>query len=159
MLVGILSDTHDNLSNLRKAVDVFNNMSVSLVLHAGDFTSGFTFRVLKDLQADFKGIFGNNDGDVYFLTKMSQNRIFKQPYEFVVDSKKGLMIHEHFLVDSLAASGQYDILIYGHTHNAHVEKIGKTLIINPGETCGWLHQRASVAVLDTNIMDVSIVEL
>ncbi|KJR40252.1 Uncharacterized protein MCHI_003849, partial [Candidatus Magnetoovum chiemensis] len=152
MLVGIMSDTHDNMDNLRKAVRIFNNSKVSIALHAGDFTSGFTFRVLKDLDAEFIGIFGNNDGDVFFLSKMSSNRIYKQPYQLIIEDKKIIMIHEHHLVEPLCASSRYDILIYGHTHTAKIEKINNTLTINPGECCGWLHENPSIALTATVVI-------
>ncbi|QWR77960.1 metallophosphoesterase [Candidatus Magnetomonas plexicatena] len=159
MLVGVISDSHDNMDNLRRAVTVFNRRGVSKVFHAGDFTSGFTFRVLKDLEAEFTGIFGNNDGDIYLLNKRSGGRIFKQPYEFVLDGKKAVMIHEHFLVKALTNSGLYDIVIFGHTHTVHNEKTGGTLALNPGELCGWLHGSSTAAVLDTDSLDTEIIRL
>ena len=159
MLIGIMSDTHDNLDNIRKAVTLFNDRNVSQVLHAGDFVAPFTFRVLKDLNAAFTGIFGNNDGEVYFLNQMSQGRIFNQPHNINLDGKKLVMIHEHFLVDALADSGHYDIIVYGHTHKPLVEKKGKALVVNPGECGSWLYGKATVAVLDTVKMDAEIVEL
>ncbi|MBF0464083.1 MAG: metallophosphoesterase [Nitrospirae bacterium] len=159
MLVGIMSDSHDNMDNLRRAVTVFNKRGVSKVFHAGDFTSGFTFRVLRDLEAEFTGIFGNNDGDIYLLNKHSSGRIFKQPYEFMLDGKKVVMIHEHFLVKALTNSGLYDIVIFGHTHAALKEMAGGTLALNPGELCGWLHGSSTVAVLDTDSLEAEIIRL
>ena len=41
MLIGIISDTHDDTTAIRKAVDYFNAEKVSHVLHAGDITSPF----------------------------------------------------------------------------------------------------------------------
>lgn len=154
-----MSDTHDNLDNLQRAVKLFNGAGVSKVYHAGDFTSGFTFRVLKDLKAEFMGIFGNNDGDVLMLEKFSQGRIRKQPYEFTIEGKKAVMVHEHFLIKPLKESGIYDVIIYGHTHKALVETHGHSLVINPGETCGWLHGKATVALLDTGNFQATIIDL
>jgi len=51
MITGIISDTHDNMMTLKKAVDYFNDRNVLHVIHAGDFTSPFTFRVLKGLRS------------------------------------------------------------------------------------------------------------
>jgi putative phosphoesterase len=36
-MIGIISDTHDNLPAIKRAVDLFNEKNVDLVLHAGDF--------------------------------------------------------------------------------------------------------------------------
>ncbi|HCL90984.1 MAG TPA: YfcE family phosphodiesterase, partial [Candidatus Atribacteria bacterium] len=49
MKIGIISDTHDNLPKIKKAVGIFNREKVELVLHAGDFVSPFTFLEFKNL--------------------------------------------------------------------------------------------------------------
>jgi hypothetical protein len=157
MLIGVMSDSHDNMANLAKAVRLFNECDLRYVLHAGDYTSGFTFGTLKDLKAEFIGIFGNNDGDVLLLNKQSRGRIYRQPHEFSIDNKKFIMIHEHFLVDPIARSGKYDVLIYGHTHKPAAEPIGGTYVLNPGELGGWLYGNPTVAILDTLSMEARIV--
>lgn len=159
MFTGIISDTHDNLDQLRKAVELFNGRKVEHVIHAGDFTSPFTFRVLKDLKCDFTGIYGNNDGDRLLLRKRSAERIFRQPHIFELGGRKIALIHEHHIVDALADSGHYDIVIYGHTHEPEIRKAGKTLIINPGEAGGWLSGKSTVALLDLVEMKGEIIDL
>ncbi len=41
MLIGAISDTHDNLPKIEKAVQNLNEQKVGLVLHAGDYVAGF----------------------------------------------------------------------------------------------------------------------
>jgi len=41
MKVGIMSDSHDRLPYIKRAVDIFNRESVDLVLHAGDYVAHF----------------------------------------------------------------------------------------------------------------------
>jgi predicted phosphodiesterase len=41
MRIGIMSDTHDNMPQIKKAVRLFNERGVVHVIHAGDFTSPF----------------------------------------------------------------------------------------------------------------------
>jgi predicted phosphodiesterase len=36
-MIGILSDTHDNLTRVREAVRLFNDAGCDLVVHARDF--------------------------------------------------------------------------------------------------------------------------
>ncbi|MBF0344626.1 MAG: metallophosphoesterase [Nitrospirae bacterium] len=148
MLIGVMSDSHDNLTNIKKAIRVFNDCSVSHVLHAGDFTSVTSFNALNDLKADFCGIFGNNDHGLLNMDKVTKGKIFTQPYEFIIEQKRFVMIHEHFLVDQLAQNAAFDFLIYGHTHRPHVGQIDHTIVLNPGETCGSRHNRSTVALLD-----------
>lgn len=159
MLIGIISDTHDNLTTIKKAVELFNEKKVEHVIHAGDFTSPFTFRVLKELKCGFTGIFGNNDGDKLLLQKFSDGRIFNQPYIFDLAGKKIVLIHEHFIVDALADSGHYDLVIYGHTHESDIRKVRNTLIVNPGEAGRWLYGRSTAAISDLSSMTAEIINL
>ena len=36
MKIGILSDTHDDIDNVNKAIDIFQENDVKAVIHAGD---------------------------------------------------------------------------------------------------------------------------
>lgn len=159
MLVGILSDTHDNMPQIQKAVDYFNRRETGHVIHAGDFTSPFTFRILKNLACDFTGVFGNNDGDKLLLQKMSNARVFNQPYIFELAERKIVVIHEHQIAQALADSGHYDVVIYGHTHKPEVRKNGKTLIVNPGEAGSWLYGKSTVAVMNLAEMEAEIINI
>ncbi|MBF0606573.1 MAG: metallophosphoesterase [Candidatus Magnetobacterium sp. LHC-1] len=159
MLIGVMSDTHDNLTNTRLAVAIFNKCNVSRVIHAGDFTSCFMFDALKDLKAEFSGIFGNNDFDLSRLDKEYREKLHIQPYEFVIEQKRFVMIHEHFNITRLTQTGSYDFLIYGHTHKPKVEQTGRTVVLNPGETCGWLHGNPTVALLDTTTAETHFIKL
>lgn len=159
MLVGIFSDTHDNMDQLKKAVDLFTAKKVEHVIHAGDFTSPFTFRVLKELQCAFTGIFGNNDGDKLLLQKMSGDRVFTQPHIFSLAGRKIVVMHEHFLVDALADSGHFDLVIFGHVHKAEIRRVRNTLVINPGETGSWLYGKSTVALADLSSLQAEIITL
>lgn len=159
MLIGVMSDSHDNMPQIQKAVDFFNARPVEHVIHAGDFSAPFTFRILKHLQGGFTGIYGNNDGEKLLLQKLSQGRVFKQPYIFELDSRKIVVVHEHHVIEALAASGHYDVVIYGHTHEPDVRTVGKTLVVNPGETGGWLSGKSTVAVVDLQTLSAGIEEL
>jgi putative phosphoesterase len=50
-------------------------------------------------------------------------------------------------VTALVKSGNYDIVIRGHTHKLEV-KPGKCMMINPGEICGYLSGKKTVILLD-----------
>jgi len=159
MFIGIISDTHDNLPVIRMAVEVFNERKVGHVIHAGDFTSPFTFRALKHLACDFTGIYGNNDGERVLLQKLSHARIFTQPYILELANRKIVIMHEHQVVDALADSGHFDLVIYGHTHEPDIRKRGNTLIVNPGELSGWLHGTSTIAVADLATLSAELIAL
>jgi len=161
MKIGIISDTHDNLPQIRKAVEVFNREKVELVLHAGDFVSPFTFLEFKNLNCPLKGIFGNNDGDKLYLQEKSKGvgELYPAPYNVNINSKNVIMLHKEKLIDALAESQKYDVIIYGHTHRTDLRKIKKTLIINPGECGGWLTGESTIALLDLETLEAKIIEL
>jgi hypothetical protein len=147
------------MPQIKKAVDLFNERKVEHVIHAGDFTSPFTFRILKDLECDFTGVFGNNDGDRLLLNRMSEEKIHPQPHIFILGGKKIVVMHEHHVADALADSGHFDVVIYGHLHKADVRKRGETLIINPGEAGSWLYGKSTVAIADLSGMAAEIITL
>jgi putative phosphoesterase len=51
------------------------------------------------------------------------------------------------------------VVVHGHTHETRVCREGNTLVINPGEVCGYLSGRPTIALLDTDAMDVRVVSL
>ena len=159
MITGIIADTHDNMTTLKRAVDYFNAREVQHVIHAGDFTSPFTFRVLKGLHAGFTGIFGNNDGDRLLLQKRSEGRVYNQPHLLELANRKIIVMHEHQIIDALAQSSCYDLVIYGHTHMPDIRTVKNTLIINPGEASGWLYGKPTVAVADLSKMTAEIITI
>ncbi|MCX7913537.1 MAG: metallophosphoesterase [Thermodesulfovibrionales bacterium] len=159
MIIGIISDTHDHLDNLQRALNIFIERQVVHIIHAGDFTSPFTARVLMKFQGGFTGIFGNNDGDKLLLSRVYEGKIYTQPYIFNLYDRKIVVMHEPTVVDAVAESGYYDLVIYGHTHKAEIRQKNKTLIVNPGEVGGWLYGRATAATINLKEMKADIFEL
>ena len=159
MKIGIISDTHDNMPMIQRAVELFNARKVGHVIHAGDFTSPFTFRALKQLTCAFTGIYGNNDGERVLLQKISHQRIFTQPYILELAGRKIVIMHEHHVVDALADSCHFELVVYGHTHEPDIRKRGTVLIVNPGELSGWLYGRSTLAVADLSTLSAELIEL
>ena len=44
MIVAIMSDSHDNIWNLRKAVEIIKNSQAGLLIHCGDFIAPFMLK-------------------------------------------------------------------------------------------------------------------
>ena len=68
MRIGIISDTHDDIENVQRAIDIFGRKEVKLIIHAGDFVFPGVideFKNLKNKQPDINiiGVLGNNDGE------------------------------------------------------------------------------------------------
>ena len=66
MKIGLISDTHDNIENILKAVQEFNSRHVDIVLHAGDFVSPIAVESFAGIK--LIGVLGNNDTDIPGLT-------------------------------------------------------------------------------------------
>lgn len=161
MRIGVISDTHDNILMIQKAVELFNREEVQLVLHSGDHVSPFTCIIWEKLNCEILAVFGNNDGDHTFLKKKFKKigRITQRPKEFILEGKKILLMHEPDDLKDLALSGKYDLIIFGHTHYKKNYVLGNTLVVNPGEGCGWITGRASAMIIDLNTFEVEEVLL
>lgn len=156
MKIGVISDTHDNILMIKAAVELFKKEYVNLVLHAGDHVAPFTAMVWKELDCEFIGVYGNNDGDQELLKKQFRKigRIYQRPREIILRGKKILLMHEPDNIKELALSEKYDLIIYGHTHRQKIYREGKTLVVNPGEACGWITGKATAITLDLDSMNV-----
>lgn len=159
MIVGIMADTHDRLPMLDKAVKRLNEEGVELVLHAGDYIAPFVISHFKPLKADLIGVFGNNDGDKELLKKRFADMgadIRGNFAEIVIDELKIAMLHGHEagLLRSLIGVDGYDVVVHGHIHEARAYREEGTLVINPGEVCGYLTGKSTIALLDTETLDV-----
>jgi putative phosphoesterase len=165
MLIGVMSDTHDDSVQTKKAVSRFNREGVEQVLHAGDFVSPFMIDTLKELRAPLTGVFGNNDGDRRLLERKSAGLLsMKIEGTFARIDAGGMRIallhgNDRELLETLAACGSLDLLVYGHTHRPEVRTEGSLLIVNPGEVYGHLTGRSTVALVDTVKRSAEIVEL
>jgi len=164
MKIGLVSDTHDRLPFIDKAVQKLNEEKVELVLHAGDYSAPFAAFRFKPLRARMIGVFGNNDAEKELLRKNFES-IGKQVRgkfaEVKVDNLKIALLHgeETDLLESLINTSAYDVVMYGHTHQAVVRKQNRTLIVNPGEACGYLTEKATIGFLDTETMEVELVSI
>ncbi len=159
MIIGLLSDSHDDMEAIARAVALFNAEGALQVLHAGDIVSPFTFEVFRDLRAPLGGVFGNNDGDRLLLRERSGGALHVQPHFTTLDGLRGVIVHEPALVKSLARSGDYDFVLYGHTHVPDIHREGTTLIVNPGKAARLHKGRATVALLETRTGEARILEL
>ena len=63
MIIGVFSDSHDNIEKIKKAVSFFNDRKVDLVIHAGDFIAPFSIAPMEELNCQLVCVFGNNDGE------------------------------------------------------------------------------------------------
>ncbi|MCK9151426.1 metallophosphoesterase [Methanobacterium alcaliphilum] len=160
-----MSDSHDNLTAIEDAVKFFNSENVDLVIHAGDLISPFTAQKFKRLKMPFEAIFGNNDGERNGLKiAFSDLCVLEDFKDLNIRGRKIAVIHgtQSKIVDSLVYCGEYDVVVRGHTHQIDVSKdlrSGKTMVINPGEVCGYLSGKKTLVLLDPEDMSYELIEL
>jgi hypothetical protein len=134
-MLGIISDTHDNVRNILKAVEIFRQKKVDFVMHLGDIIAPATVKFFNGLNMKF--IQGNCDGDVDLLKKRIEEiggEFLGETAELEIKGKKIFLCHgkDTSKLDNTIQSNKYDYVLHGHTHKNRNEKIGKTRVVNPG---------------------------
>ncbi len=163
MKIAVISDTHDNKSAIIEAFRKIEAKGIRLTFHLGDIISPFVSDFIREVYSgDLVAILGNNDGEKFFLKKKFEINGFElkelKPVKMELEGRKILLMHEPVEVDSLAKSGDFDIILYGHLHKIDRRKVGNTLILNPGEACGYLTGKRSFAVIDLETLDAEVIE-
>ncbi len=163
MKIGVMSDSHDNLEKIARVVSIFKERGVEVVLHAGDFCSPFVFREFVKLRPECKkmyGVFGNNDGDRVLLVKNASDFCSLQDgiMKLELDGRKIALMHYPDAAEDMYNTGNYDLVVYGHTH-ARMLRGEEKKLLNPGASSGYLADRATVAIVDLKDLSVEIVEL
>jgi putative phosphoesterase len=161
MLVGLFSDTHDHVPRMKQAVDKFKEAKVELVLHCGDFCSPFMIPELEGLEG--YAVLGNNDGDLHLLQQKCRAIGFELMGgfgELELDDNKVALYHGTYsgITQSLIASGRYDIVISGHTHEYICERNDGTLVLNPGTTHGF-GKSGTAMIINTENLNVKQLHL
>ena len=154
--IGVISDTHDRLDKVRDAVALFNRLKPDRVVHCGDIVAQFVLREMSGLCAPVTAVYGNCDGDRAALQQRAEElgiALHEGPFTFDLDGKRIVVSHR-----PLSPVPDCDFYLHGHTHKLRHEG-SRPAIVNPGEACGWLFGRSTVAMLDTDTANVEFLDL
>ena len=157
MKIGVLADTHDRLPSLDKALAIFRQRDMQALIHAGDLVAPFAAKRLLSWTAPLYVIYGNNDGERAGL-KSILPQIQDGPLWVELGGKR-ILVHHFIDWCEPADIARADIIITGHTHEVVNEQREGKLFLNPGECCGWLTERCTAAVLDTDLLSAEIIEV
>ncbi|MEM6334808.1 MAG: metallophosphoesterase [Planctomycetota bacterium] len=148
MLLGVISDTHDRLPTFRRAISLFRRLRVDAILHAGDLVAPFAAKLIApaELAVPTHVIYGNNDGERAGLKKILPH-IVDGPLTLDLAGHKVVMHHFADWLPPEAVRGA-DVVVSGHNHQASKEERDGVLYLNPGECCGWVTDRCTVATLE-----------
>lgn len=159
MRIGVVSDTHNNLRNVRRIVEIFNEAGVERVVHTGDITQPKVLVALAELEAPLVGVYGNNDQERAGLgasaTELGQVFV-DPPYRVTWHGKRIVVVHEPPQLVRLDV-GPYELALHGHTHMRRVERERGRLVFNPGESAGHMKGHNAVGIVDLATLETEIV--
>jgi len=164
MKIGIISDTHDHIENLKPAIARLQAEGIKKIYHCGDWVAPFTFKYLFeqcDLKVPVLGVLGNNDGDHFSIASMIHSKkweltIDPDIIEDEVDGVSVVVYHgtDENITDSLINCKKYELVMTGHTHEALVKREEGLTHINPGTASNALSGprlgKPTVAVYDSS---------
>jgi putative phosphoesterase len=162
MRVGVLADTHDRVPAIAELVQRLVEGGASLLMHAGDHCSPFSLVPVNDANIPMLGVFGRNDGDPEGLAAVAAQgvgtELYESPHSFEVGGKQILIVHDLADINTRSIE-QHQFVIHGSTHQVEMKTRGATLMLNPGEACGWLYGACTAALLDLETKEVEIIKL
>ena len=159
MKLGVLADSHDNRESAADILALFMRERVETILHLGDVCAPPLLEPFCASGIPVLGVFGNNDGDPAGLQNVSGNRFHRGPHTCEIGGRKILMSHIFDeLQGEIGEGGKFDLILFGHTHRPLTMRVGRALVINPGEACGFMSGRPTCAVIDLETMTARILD-
>ena len=153
MQIALISDTHNNIITLEKAVKEINYRGVRHLIHCGDVTSSHTLRPCQDLHIFLA--YGNGDINqraiLEELRSLNPESSAGLTQDFSLGGQRFFVAHGDTsrLIQTALSSGAYDWVLQGHTHRFKDELYGQTKWVNPDALGGKPADGESFPVLDT----------
>jgi len=163
MKIGVLSDTHDSLSNVIYAVEVMRERGVETIIHCGDLTD---FEMLSRFEG-FRLIYllGNMDHASGTIVKMVQKMNPENFAGTVFTGQLGDVLvaatHSHIegKIMELVQTGKYQWIFHGHTHRRRDEVVRGARIVNPGALGGMSYGMRTFCIVDLTAQDVAFIQV
>ncbi|NIM45819.1 MAG: YfcE family phosphodiesterase [Nitrososphaeria archaeon] len=163
MKIGLISDTHDRLPSIRRAVEIFNDEDVEIILHGGDHIAPFSLESFKPSNTKLIGVCGNLDAEYELLRRGYEENGWTFHRHFASLELEGSIALLHGISDDivkgLAKSGEFNVIVRGHIHKRQKKIIEETLLVCPGEACGYLSGKSSIAVLEMPTRKLRFIDL
>lgn len=160
MRIGIVSDTHNNIRNVGRIVELFNAAGVDRVIHTGDITQAKTLDVFAHLRAPMYGVFGNNDQERESLESAIRRHGFvfeEPPFEFAWHGRRIIVVHDPLEFEG-ALDRNHHLALHGHTHLYRYEARDGQVIFNPGECAGHMQGFNAIGIVDLDDLSAEILK-
>lgn len=161
MKVGVFADAHDHVDNVRRAVVAFNQMGCDLVLFAGDFVSPLVVPPLRKLTCRLIACYGDNDGNRIGIAGGMRvvGPLGDPPFGIGLrGGRKVLLTHQ--LESARGYLDGAEVVVWAHTHKPSIARdAAGRLLVNPGETSGWVYRKPTIAWFDSETLHAEIVPL
>lgn len=164
MKIALLSDIHDNTHNLRRALQQAQTAGCTQLLFLGDMAELSTFRLLRELWPhEMQLVAGNNDYPRAafhdFAEAAPLTHFHEDSAELELGGRRIYMTHEPMNGVLYAAEcGEFDLVLFGHTHRGGQQAHGHTIVANPGDVQGR-YDEPSFAIYDTEAHTVTHIAL
>ena len=152
MKIGVVSDTHGNIPNTERAIEILKAQNVEAVLHCGDICGIEIVPLFADWPTHF--VTGNCDNpDLMKITVERAGQFWHGMFgDFTIGKRHIALLHSHESgrLEKTANAGIYDLVCHGHTHVNEQHRVGETLVLNPGA----LHRANphTIAIVDLETM-------
>ncbi|MDH5720856.1 MAG: metallophosphatase family protein [Spirochaetia bacterium] len=160
MLLGVISDTHGNAPNTQKALNLFREKKIKIILHAGDFGSASFLSLFSDFRLYLS--YGNCDSTYELSANLfaSENHPSPEKEQIISFKNKNIFcLHgdDSYALKRAVESAKYDYVIKGHTHFTEDYKFEKTRILNPGAL--YRANIISAGILDIESDDWQVISI
>lgn len=161
MKIGVVSDTHNNLKNVRTIISLFNEQALDLVVHTGDITQAKTLELFSELRVPLYGVFGNNDVDerdsLQSVIERHGFHFCDPPLEVCWADRQIIIVHDPLEFDGHLRD-DHDLALHGHTHRYRLEHEDSLLFFNPGECAGHMRGYNAIGVVDLGSLSAEVLK-
>jgi len=151
VIIGVFADAHDHIPRTKRAVEIFEALDTDLVVFAGDFVSPIVTPAFRKLQCPLLACYGDTEGNQLGISGglRTKGEIAHAPFGFRTSEGLGVLV-THRLESCRGFLDEARIVIWAHTHKPSISRDREDrLMVNPGETCGWVFGRPTVALVET----------
>lgn len=159
--LGIVSDTHAHVAFTRQAIATLENQQVDEVIHCGDIGSAEIPPLFAAWPTHF--VFGNVDHRTrelkHAIATTAHHTCHGKYGQITRDGREIAFLHsdDRRLFTDVVHQRGLDLVCYGHTHIAKQERVGDTLVLNPGAI--YRADPHTVAIVDLPQLSVTLLEI